>query len=237
MRYLRPAAAISAGATAPQEFNWLLGPSAFCNSTNSPKVVGEQPVAAQTLFETRNPCWSSGLWLEKDRKYRIWIEVKDPWFDRSIMTGVNGFQFSRFILYVPFRRWIQAAWFQPVARIGENADGEQPLQDIDGTPPDNLPRPRDLTDRDKKQTYPIHLEDSEPKRNWLKFGLFEPIPHNDLLAAREVWHQQGLSARMVATSRRRPPASCSSTSTTPSSFYRSGVHSIGTTTTTAAARK
>jgi uncharacterized protein (DUF2235 family) len=179
-------------------FNWLLGPSAFCNSTNSPKVVAEQPVAAQTLFETRNPCWSSGLWLEKDRKYRIWIEVKDPWFDRSIMTGVNGFQFSSFILYVPFRRWIQAAWFQPVARIGENADGEQPLQDIDGTPPDNLPRPRDLTDRDKKQTSPIHLEDSEPKRNWLKFGLFEPIPQNDLLAAREVWHQQGLSARMVA---------------------------------------
>jgi hypothetical protein len=84
-----------------------------------------------------------------------------------------------------------------VARIGENADGEQPLQEIDGTPPDNLPRPRDLTHRDKKQTYPIHFEDSEPKRNWLKFGLFEPIPQNDLLAAREVWHQQGLSARMV----------------------------------------
>jgi uncharacterized protein (DUF2235 family) len=179
-------------------FTWRLGPSAFCNSTKSPKVVGEQPVAAQTLFETRNPCWSSGLWLEKGRKYRIWIEVKDPWFDRTIMTGVNGFQISSFILYVPFRRWIQAAWFQPVVRIGENADAEQPLQDIDGTPPDKLPRPRDLTVRDKKQTYPIHVEDSGPKRNWLRFGLFEPIPQNDLLAAREVWRQQGLSSRMVA---------------------------------------
>jgi hypothetical protein len=179
-------------------FNWWFGPSAFCNGIKSAKVVGEQPVAAQNLFETRNPCWSSGLWVEKDRKYRIWIEVKDPWFDRTIMTGVNGFQLSSFLPYVPVRRWIQAAWFQPVMRIGKNADAEQPLQDIDGTPADTLPRPRDPTDPDKKEAYPIHVEDSEPKRNWLKFGLFEPIPNSDLPAAREVWHQQGLSSRMVA---------------------------------------
>jgi hypothetical protein len=46
--------------------------------------------------------------------------------------------------------------------------------------------------------YPVHVEDSVPKRNWLKFGHFEPIPETDKLAAREVWRQQNLSSLMVA---------------------------------------
>ncbi len=161
-------------------------------------MVGEQAVPARTLFEIRNPCWSSGLWVEKDRKYRIWIEIKDAWFDRTIMTGVNGFRLSSHLRYVPFRRWIQAAWFQPVVRIGENADAEGLLQHIDGLLADKLPRPRDPTNSTKEDTYPVHVEDSVPKRNWLKFSYFEPIPEVDMLAAREVWRQQNLSSLMVA---------------------------------------
>jgi uncharacterized protein (DUF2235 family) len=179
-------------------FTWRFGPAAFCNRTNSPTVVGEQAVPARTLFEIRNPCWSSGLWVEKDRKYRIWIEIKDAWFDRTIMTGVNGFRLSGHLRYVPFRRWIQAAWFQPVVRIGENADAEGLLQHIDGLLADKLPRPRDPTNSTKEDTYPVHVEDSVPKRNWLKFAYFEPIPEADMLAAREVWRQQNLSSLMVA---------------------------------------
>jgi hypothetical protein len=185
-------------------FTWRFGPQAFCKRTNSPTVVGEQAVPAQTLFETRNPCWSSGLWVEKDRKYRIWIEMKDPWFDRTTMTGVNGFQLSSHLCYVPFRRWIQAAWFQPVARIGENADAEALLQPIDGMLADKLPRPRDpansnnTNSKKEDNEYPVHVEDSIPKRNWQKFGYFEPIPEADILAAREVWRQQNLSSLMVA---------------------------------------
>jgi uncharacterized protein (DUF2235 family) len=182
---------------------WRFGPAAFCQRTDAPKTVGEGSLSAPTLFETRNPCWSSGLWVEKDRKYRIWIDIKEPWFDRTIMTGVNGFQISSHLPFTPLRRRISAPWFQPVARIGENADSEQLLHSIDGTLADRLPRPRDPTNRNVSQdagegVYPIYVEDSEPKRNWLVFGRFEPIPAADLPAAQEVWRQQRLSSRMVA---------------------------------------
>lgn len=183
-------------------FKWTLLSPAFCNATEHPKVVGEEALRAQTLFETKSPCWSSGLWVEKDRKYRISITVKDPWFDRTIMTGVNGFQLSGHLLYVPARRWISAAWFQPIARIGANADAEQPLQSIDGTLPDKLPRLRDptkatthLKDEDK---YPVRVENSTPAQQWPKFGNFEPIPESALPAARAIWQQQGLASLMVA---------------------------------------
>lgn len=179
-------------------FAFHFGPPAFCHSTDHPTPVADQAITAMSVFEINNPCWSSGLWVEKGRKYRIWIEMGDPWFDRTIMTGVNGYQLNKLRRYVPFRRWIQAGWFQPVARIGANADAEQVLQDIDGSTADNLPRPLDRTDSNSTRTYPVHLEDSEPKRSWVQFGIFEPIPSQDLAAAREVWRQQGLSTRMVA---------------------------------------
>jgi uncharacterized protein (DUF2235 family) len=168
-------------------FTWRFGPPAFCKATDHPKIVGEAALRAQTMFETSNPCWSSGLWVEKDRKYRISIAIKDPWFDRTIMTGVNGFQLStpRQLAAVPFRRRISAAWFQPVARIGANADAELPLQSIDGSLPDKLPRLRDptkdsaeITDADK---YPVRVEDGTPAEQW-------PA----------IWQQQGLAPLMVA---------------------------------------
>jgi hypothetical protein len=182
---------------------WRFGPAAFCQRTDAPKIVGAESVSAPTLFETRNPCWSSGLWVEKDRKYRIWIEMKDPWFDRTVMTGVNGFRTSDHLPCTPFRRWIQAAWFVPVVRIGENADAEHLLHSIDGLEAEKLPRPRDPTTSGSsigtnENSYPVHVEESESKRSWLAFGRFEAIPQADLQAAEEVWREQGLSSRMVA---------------------------------------
>jgi hypothetical protein len=183
-------------------FTWRFGPPAFCNATEHPTIVGEQALAGKTPFETRNPCWSSGLWVEKDRKYRIAVAVKDPWFDRTIMTGVNGFRHSGHLPFVPIRRWISADWFQPVARIGANADAELPLRSIDGTLADKLPRQRDptkdSTDLKKEDKYPVHVEHSKPPREWPAFGKFEPIPKEALGAAQEVWRQQNLSSQMVA---------------------------------------
>jgi uncharacterized protein (DUF2235 family) len=186
-------------------FTWRFGPPAFCKATEHPAIVGETALPGKSPFETSNPCWASGLWVEKDRKYHISIAIKDPWFDRTIMTGVNGFQLStrKQLAAVPLRRWIGAAWFQPVARIGANADAELPLQSIDGTLPDRLPRLRDptkdsteITDADK---YPVRVEDSTPRREWPKFGTFEPIPSGAALdAAQGVWRQQGLASLMVA---------------------------------------
>jgi len=123
------------------------------------------------------------------------------------MTGVNGFQLKRLIWAVPFRRWVQAAWYQPVARIGANADAELPLQDIDGASPDALPRPLHPTDPDNEDTYPVKIEktvefadlSSELRRKWSPPpGTFDPIPKDALPPAQQVWRKQGLSARMVA---------------------------------------
>jgi hypothetical protein len=182
----------------------------FCHAARDLTEVGEVALRGSTVFRTDNPCWSSGLWVEKDRKYRIWITIKDPWFDRTIMTGVNGFQMSsgRQPGFVPFRRWISEAWFHPIARIGANADAEAPLRSIDGALPDKLPRQRDPTRvilrPTDKNLYPVRVEDSAPAQQWRKFGLFEPIPkdalppESALPQAQAVWRQQNLASLMVA---------------------------------------
>jgi hypothetical protein len=85
-----------------------------------------------------------------------------------------------------------------VVRIGENADAEQPLQEINGARPDTVPRLRDLTDRDNKNTYPVEIGDASRELKLLKFEWFDPIPKGALPAAQEVWRQQDLSSRMVA---------------------------------------
>ena len=51
------------------------------------------------------------------------------------------------------------------------------------------------------RSYPQFSRDSPASRSpglRTKGSAPKAIPQNDLLAAREVWHQQGLSARMVA---------------------------------------
>jgi uncharacterized protein (DUF2235 family) len=189
-------------------FNWRAGTGDFCKSAAPLTAVGDQPVAAQALFDTKKLCWASGLWVEKDRKYRIWIAVKDPWFDRTIMSGANGFKLHSFshVATLPIRRWYRADWFQPVLRIGKEGDAELPLEEIDGLPADDLPRPLNPIDRNDKTKRPVRVEDtkefadpeSDLHRNWRKFGLYEPIPDAALSAARDVWRKQGLADLMVA---------------------------------------
>lgn len=184
-------------------FAWRFGPPAFCNASKAPTLVGERAISVPVPFETKNPCWASGLWVEKGRKYRIWIDVRDPWFDRDIMTGVNGFDLGSLRLAAPIRRWIRGAWYQPVARIGENADAELLLQEIDGAKADDLPRLRDLTkakDVDSPpDTYPVYVKSSLPKPSLATASCpNQPIPPTDLAAAREAWRQQNLPSHMVA---------------------------------------
>ncbi|WP_249779520.1 DUF2235 domain-containing protein [Bradyrhizobium sediminis] len=191
-------------------YNWRAGTGDLCTSAGSVTAVGDRQVPAQTRFDTRKLCWASGLWVEKGRKYRIWIDAKDdPWFDRTIMSGVNGFRLYDDFAHVAgllFRRWYTAAWFQPVLRIGAEGDAELPLEQINVMPADDLPRPLNPTDRlDKKKKKPVRVDDeellnanSELRSTWSNFGKLEPIPDAALPAARKVWHTQGLADRMVA---------------------------------------
>jgi hypothetical protein len=189
-------------------FNWRAGTGKLCESAGSVTAVGEQPIPAHALFDTSELCWASGLWVEKGRKYRIWIAVKDPWFDRTIMSGANGFQLYSFhqLIALPIRRSYRADWFQPAVRIGKEGDAELPLEEINVMPADDLPRPRNPIDPNDKEKRPVQVEDtdefakadSDLRRNWPKSDDFERIPDAALPAARDVWRKQGLAESMVA---------------------------------------
>jgi uncharacterized protein (DUF2235 family) len=195
-------------ATSRSYYNWRAGSGDFCAAAKAPKPVGDQPLTVPAAFDTREPCWSSGLWVEKGRKYRIWIDAKDaPWFDRTIMSGVNGFKLYDFahVAGLPLRRWYKADWFQPVLRIGAKGDAELALQEINVMPADDLPRRLNPIDREDRRERPIRVEETdEGKTNGdllraLKsLKVEEPIPDTLLPAAREIWRKQGLADQMVA---------------------------------------
>lgn len=182
------------------DFNWQAGTGKTCKSEGNPTAVSEQPTEARSPFETNSLCWASGLKVEKDHKYRIWISVVDPWFDRTIMSGANGFQLydPKHVVALPIRRWYAADWFQPVVRISSQGTAELPLTAANAMPADQLPR----KGPDGKDL-PIHVEDADAGSNlppnWQKkFGNYEPIPDAILPAAREIWQRQGLAKLMVA---------------------------------------
>jgi uncharacterized protein (DUF2235 family) len=196
-------------ATSRSYYNWRGGTGEFCSQTKAPTPVDDRPVTAERVFDTKNPCWASGLGVEKGRKYRIWIDATDnAWFDRTIMSGVNGFQLHdiKHLAALPFRRWFKADWFQPVLRIGAKGDAELPLEETNVMPGDSLPRPLKPTDPEDEHKRPIHIEDTaefadtngEVRRNWRDFGTFEPIPEAAMPAATAVWRKQGLADLMVA---------------------------------------
>ncbi|MBN8991193.1 MAG: DUF2235 domain-containing protein [Rhizobiales bacterium] len=192
-------------------YNWRAGTGTLCTATDAPKLkmVEDDALSAAKPFDTKRLCRETGLWVEKGRKYRITIDAAgEPWFDRTIMSGVNGFTLYDLahVTGLPFRRWYTAAWFQPVLRIGAEGDAELPLKPVNVMPPDDLPRPLNPTDpKDKRKKKPIHVDDdellaanSDLQRAWRHFGILEPIPDAALPAARKVWHTQGLADRMVA---------------------------------------
>lgn len=191
-------------------FNWRAGSGDICRDEEPTIAVATEPTPARGRFDTASLCWATGLTVEKDHKYRIWIAIKDPWFDRTIMSGVNGFQFYGVLQLValPSRRWIRAEWFQPILRIGGQGTAEMPLASLDAAQPDRLPRRR--AENGRKIDRPIQVEDTpefaDPtgglRRRWpnfdAKFGSFEPLKGDALAAAREIWSRQDLARLMVA---------------------------------------
>lgn len=181
------------------------------------RPVDDDAVQAAELFKVDQFCWASRLAVEKGRKYRVWIDMEDPWFDRTIMTGVNGFQTYETHHYfaLPLRRLFGANWFQPLVRVGEKGLNDQPLQAVNAISADELPRRMNPTlpaekDNDKsKNRYPVHLEDatelSDPadaeklkalKDDVARMSTFDALPKNE--TARKVWDAQKLANGMVA---------------------------------------
>jgi hypothetical protein len=176
--------------------------------------VPDEPIDARGRFATKEFCWWSGLAVEKGRKYRVWVEIEDPWFDRTIMSGTNGFKtyFVHHYLALPTLRQFDAAWFQPVVHIGAKGMSDIPLEAVNVMPADELPRRMNPTipaedDANKKVgRYPTRLDQPKeyealPSDNPLKLALsklgpFDPVPKDP--TARAIWEGQKLSGRLVA---------------------------------------
>jgi uncharacterized protein (DUF2235 family) len=88
---------------------------------------------AADTFATNNFCMPTRVKVVKDEDYRITMEVKDDWFDKSIATDPRGFGFKKMFwpMYfaLPFRRIVFANWFAPVLRVGSKG-GEEHVLDL-----------------------------------------------------------------------------------------------------------
>lgn len=180
------------------------------------KPVGDNELPATELFNVNQFCWASRLAVEKGRKYRVWIDIDQRWFDRTIMTGVNGFQTyeNHHYLALPTRRLLGADWFQPVVRVGEKGLNDQPLQAMNVMSADELPRridptlPEENAQDEPKNRYPVRIENAgesstddaakltKLKADIAKMGTFDALPPDE--SARKVWDTQKLADRMVA---------------------------------------
>ena len=195
-------------------FNYYAGRETKMCVSGGDTVVTEQVATAKTLFETKSMCWGSGLVVEKDRKYRLWITMEQPWFDRTIMSGVNGFTLYSVphVVALPVRRWFSADWFQPIVRFGKWGTDEMSLTSIDERPPDALPRTYtvkvmrngEVVEVEKKRPVRVHEVDEFAKErarllpNRQEPGGFEPIEKEMLLTANKIWGEQDLAKTLVA---------------------------------------
>jgi uncharacterized protein (DUF2235 family) len=97
--------------------------------------------AVRTEFSTQELCWArGGEQLEKGVRYRITIEVKEPWRDgvsgkpddEPIDTDLLGFGMDKttWKMYfgLPFKRYLGEKWFKPIARIGDTGTDEYVLE-------------------------------------------------------------------------------------------------------------
>ncbi|MGH9834307.1 MAG: phospholipase effector Tle1 domain-containing protein, partial [Blastocatellia bacterium] len=78
-------------------------------------------------FETSNPGWASGQFVEEGKQYQLAVTMTGQWIDDDIVTGLGGFEKPYLYLAVPFRRHISEPWFKSIARIGSKDGDEYPL--------------------------------------------------------------------------------------------------------------
>ncbi|MGE0225127.1 MAG: DUF2235 domain-containing protein [Acetobacteraceae bacterium] len=98
-----------------------------------------ESITVERVFDASDPCWASGLTLNKDRRYEVVLDIPreaPDWFDHTLHTGPRGFAAEGFIHRVsfPLKRWISENWFLPIARIGAAGATEIPLHAIDPPP-------------------------------------------------------------------------------------------------------
>ena len=88
------------------------------------------PDGAEIVFSTSSPCFATGIVLEREGRYRITLNTREEWFDRSIHTDIQGFPAFDAVHWwaTPLKRWWTANWFAPVARVGRYGNEEYVLE-------------------------------------------------------------------------------------------------------------
>ncbi|MDE2364537.1 MAG: DUF2235 domain-containing protein [Hyphomicrobiales bacterium] len=195
-----------------------LGYGDVCTRSTTTRVATENGTPFATAFATHDFCAGSGVSVEANRKYRIWIAIEEPWFDRTIMTGVHGFgPDALHLAFTPLKRSLSAAWFQPVLRIGSTGVSEIVLTPLDATVPDAPPRERIAAAKDPEKCranasgvidLPFRYEQScalqDPDFRKAHPGFevtgthYDPLTGPTLAAAKAVWDWQDLPRTLVA---------------------------------------
>lgn len=179
-------------------FNYLAGSGRVCEGSNPAEWVSR----ATGKFTTCNPCWASGWMLERGAAYRLTISIDptsdDPWLDQLMLTDPYGFDGRGFVYSagLALRRWPSAAWFQPIARIGERGDVEWPLVPLDGggaLSPDGekcSSLPSDYAGSAEHADFcATHKDFKSCIGRDLSLRVSDPLPREELDAARKAWTQ------------------------------------------------
>ncbi|MBM3553346.1 MAG: hypothetical protein FJX45_16725 [Alphaproteobacteria bacterium] len=140
--------------------------------------------------------------LERGGAYRLTISIDpesdDPWLDQLMLTDPYGFDGRGFIYGagVALRRWPSASWFHPIARIGKRGDVEWPLVPLDGgvalspygekcsSLPFNYAK-----SPEHARFCETHKESKSCVRHDLSLRPSDPLPREELDAARKAWAQ------------------------------------------------
>jgi hypothetical protein len=105
---------------------------AFCPPDNPPRETSESVGKATSSFHSGSMCWDTGMIVLKGERYKIQIDTSDDWRDASTPAGAAGFTAANVFHIVgwPLKRWWNAPYFQPIARVGSHGADEQALAPI-----------------------------------------------------------------------------------------------------------
>jgi hypothetical protein len=117
----------------PPLLMWRNVSASYCEPGKERALVGLAPVMADRLFETKAPCWATGMAVQRGAQYRLSLTVKEPWNDgardpdkpgvsgKGIPTDPEGFSNRKMKWLAPIvfpgKRVLSANWFQPVLSI------------------------------------------------------------------------------------------------------------------------
>ncbi|WP_114947766.1 DUF2235 domain-containing protein [Microvirga calopogonii] len=162
-RYVLPGASLvilvglAAALVGRAVLNYRSGAGGVCKETAAKDLLRQPKDGVANLaegFRTSNPCWGTGIYVDKGRLYTVWVEMSEPYLDGRKVVDIMGFRDPSpiYLLGLPLRRWWTADWFQPIARIGNRGNVEWALQASDGA---TAPELADDAEVLQEGTFPI----------------------------------------------------------------------------------